>query len=412
MIPEDFYSRLSVKLPRIISEFGTPFHIYDETGILKRGQEFNQVFSHLNFREHYAVKANPNPAILKMMTKLGFGFDCSSPSEVLLSEEAGASKEDIIYTANNTPISEFKMALDHGVIVNLDDITMVKKLPTMPELICFRYNPGNRRDGGNSIMGKPAESKYGVTHDQIVEAYRMAKERGAKRFGIHTMIVSNELNYSYFVQTVQMLFDVIQMITKELGITFEFINMGGGLGIPYKPDQQPLNLTKMASDIEELFGVFKKENGYVPQLKIESGRYITGQSGVLVVTVINKMSKYFEIVGVDASMSALMRPAVYGAYHDIVVLGKENVLKTETYSIVGALCENWDQFASNRKFPPIEEGDILIIANTGAHGAAMGFTYNARLRPQELLLCADGSVTRIGRAENHEDYIARWKNQS
>jgi diaminopimelate decarboxylase len=310
-----------------------------------------------------------------------------------------------MFTSNNTSAEDFAVAAaEGGCLLNLDDITLIDKVPSMPERICFRYNPGTRRRG-NDIIGKPEEAKYGVSHDQIVEAYRRAQAKGAKRFGLHTMLASNELHYSYMVQTAAMLLDLVEIIGKELGIIFEFINIGGGLGIPYLPDIDPLNVAAMGEEITALFVDFKDRHGYCPALFMESGRYMTGPHGVLVTTAINRKDIYRTYIGVDACMSALMRPALYGAYHHIEVLGKEGG-EMETVDVVGSLCENNDKFAVQRTLPKIVDGDLLIIQDSGAHGHAMGFNYNGKMRPQELLFHLDGSVRLIRRAERPEDYFA------
>jgi diaminopimelate decarboxylase len=275
----------------------------------------------------------------------------------------------------------------------------------MPALICFRYNPGARRTG-NDIIGTPSEAKYGVSHDQLVDAYRAAKERGASRFGLHTMLASNELNHSYMVQTAQMLLGEVERVSAALNIHFEFINIGGGLGIPYRPEQPALNLSAMAEGIIACFKEFEARNGYAPKLFMESGRFMTGPHGVLVVTVINRKDIYRSYIGVDACMSSLMRPALYGAYHHISVPEKENLPKVLTADVVGSLCENNDKFAVQRELPEIADGDVLVIHDSGAHGHAMGFNYNGRLRPKELLLKSDGSVALIRRAETVEDHFA------
>jgi diaminopimelate decarboxylase len=275
----------------------------------------------------------------------------------------------------------------------------------MPELVCFRYNPGARRTG-NAIIGNPVEAKYGVSHEQIVDAYREARERGARRFGLHTMLASNERNYAYMVQTAQMILELAENISGELGIRFEFLNIGGGLGIPYRPEDIPLDLPAMASEITGLFADFERRHGYVPSLSLESGRYMTGPHGVLVTRAINRKDIYRTYIGVDASMSALMRPGMYGAYHHITVPEKEDLPKHTVVDVVGSLCENNDKFAVQRPLPEISEGDILVIHDTGAHGHAMGFNYNGRLRPKELLLRSDGSVELIRRAETEADYFA------
>jgi diaminopimelate decarboxylase len=403
---QGFKDRLYPHLPAIVAHYGTPFHIYDEAGIRETGRLLKEAFADIPvFREYYAVKALPNPSVLAIMQDIGFGFDCSSTTELMLARQLGARGADIMFTSNNTSPEDFQAAAaDGGCILNLDDISLIDKVPEMPELICFRYNPGNRRTG-NDIIGKPEEAKYGVSHEQIVNAYRQAQARGAKRFGLHTMLASNELHYSYMVQTAAMLLELVETISAELGITFEFINIGGGLGIPYLPDIDPLNIAAMGEEITALFVDFKDRHGYCPALMMESGRYMTGPHGALVVRAINRKDIYRTYIGVDACMSALMRPALYGAYHHIEVLGKEGG-DTETVDVVGSLCENNDKFAVQRTLPKIVDGDILIIQDSGAHGHAMGFNYNGKMRPQELLLGQDGTVRLIRREERPEDYFA------
>ena len=404
---QGFKDRLYPHLPAIAAHYGTPFHIYDEAGIRETGRQLKAAFAGIpSFREYYAVKALPNPSILKVMQDMGFGFDCSSITELMLARGLGARGNDIMFTSNNTSLEDFQAAeAEGGCILNLDDISLIDKVPHMLELICFRYNPGTRRRG-NDIIGKPEEAKYGVSHDQIVEAYRRAKASGAKRFGLHTMLASNELHYSYMVQTAAMLLELVEIIGKELGITFEFINIGGGLGIPYLPENDPLNITAMGEEITELFADFKDRHGYCPALLMESGRFMTGPHGVLVTRAINRKEIYRTYIGVDACMSALMRPALYGAYHHIEVLGKDERAGTEIVDVVGSLCENNDKFAVQRTLPRIAEGDLLVIQDSGAHGHAMGFNYNGKLRPQELLLRLDGTVALIRREERPEDYFA------
>jgi diaminopimelate decarboxylase len=437
-----FENRLMPVLTAIIGHFGTPFHIYDEAGIRQTGKDFIDAFSRLNgFREYYAVKALPNPRILQIMRDLGFGLDCSSISELILSRQIGARGEDIMFSSNNTTAEEFEVAeADGGCILNLDDISLIEKVPQMPETISFRYNPGPSRSG-NSIIGDPVESKYGVADSQIIEAYQAAITRGARRFGLHTMLVSNELNAAYMVQTADMLLEVAARVSKALDIRIEFINIGGGLGIPYEPGQKPLDIFAMASEIADLFVEFKAQNGYEPEFYIESGRYMTGPHGVLVTTAINQKDIYRKYIGVDASMAALMRPAIYGAYHHITVIGKQpsghkgihsplpdlheaccrdkkqdlprrssqerrRAQRFEKVDVVGSLCENNDKFAIQRLLPEIQDGDHLLIHDTGAHGHSMGFNYNGRLRPKELLLRSDGSVELIRREETVPDLFA------
>ena len=404
----DYSNRLNKTFLNDIAEhFGTPFHVYDEKGIKETGHQLIEAFKNIEgFREYFAVKALPNPSIMKIMHELGFGFDCSSVPELVLAREAGATGEGIMFTSNNTSPEDFDFAeKDGGCILNLDDITLVDKVPKMPEMVCFRYNPGSRRTG-NDIIGNPVEAKYGVSHEQVVEAYRKVKDAGAKRFGIHTMLASNELNYKYMVETSKMILDMVRMVSDKLDIQFDFVNIGGGLGIPYKPEDEALDIVAMGQEITALFDEFKKERGYCPKLYLESGRFMTGPHGVLAVTAINRKDIYRSYVGVDACMSALMRPGLYGAYHHITIPGKEDAPLNTTVDVVGSLCENNDKFAVQRNLPVIEENDILLIHDTGAHGHAMGFNYNAKMRPKELLLKENGNVTLIRREETMADYFA------
>lgn len=401
-----FENRLYPRLSDIAAHFGTPFHIYDETGIRETGAHLIDAFKGVpGFREYYAVKALPNPSVLAIMLDIGFGFDCSSEAELILGRRVGGSGDDLMFTSNNTSRQEFATAMaDGGSILNLDDITLIDKLPLVPELICFRYNPGERRTG-NVIIGTPVEAKYGVSHDQLMQAYRRAQELGVKRFGLHTMLASNELDYTYMVQTADMLLERAAAITSTLGIQFDFINIGGGLGIPYRPGDKPLDLESMAREITAAFKAFAQQNGYMPKLYMESGRFISGPHGALVATAINRKEIYRTYVGVDASMSALMRPGMYDAYHHITIPDR-TADKTEVVDVVGSLCENNDKFAIQRELPHIAEGDLVVIHDTGAHGHSMGFNYNGKLRPKELLLKPDGTVALIRREERLEDHFA------
>lgn len=406
-ISNDFYQRLTPILNDISSHFKTPFHIYDEKGIYETGERLKHNFSRVRgFKEYFAVKALPNPAILKIMKNMGFGFDCSSIPELILSRNAGGKGNDIIFTSNNTHPDEFVAASnDGGCILNLDDITLIDKVPQMPELVCFRYNPGSRRTG-NDIIGNPVEAKYGVSYEQILDAYRKAKKRGATRFGIHTMLASNELNYQYMVETTNMLLQMVEYVSDKLNIKFEFINIGGGLGIPYKPEDSPLDIAALGEEITILMNQFETQKGYTPEFYMESGRYMTGPHGALVAQAINEKETYRKYIGLDTCMAALMRPGIYGAYHHISVPGKENSKPIGTVDVVGSLCENNDKFAVQRELPDIQNGDLIVIHDTGAHGHAMGFNYNGRLRPKELLLKTDGTVELIRREETPEDYFA------
>ena len=405
MSPE-FEQRLLPHLEDIIETFGTPFHIYDETGITDNCRRLKELFGwNPGYREFFAVKALPNPRIMQIMMDEGFGFDCSSIPELLLARQVEASPEDIIFTSNNTGKPEFDaVKQDGGCILNLDDISMIDQVEDFPELIFFRYNPGASKDG-NDIIGKPVEAKFGIRADEIADAYRRAIDRGARRFGLHTMVCSNVLDYGYYVDTVRMLLNLVARINKQVGIRIESINTGGGIGIPYRPKVQPFDLESLAEENRSLYDDFEAKHGYAPNLLMELGRFMGGPHGVLVATVINRMSKYREYVGVDASMSSLMRPGIYGSYHHITVPGKEGEPR-ETVDVVGSLCENIDKFAIQRDLPRLKEGDHILIHDTGAHGYAMGFNYNGSLRPQELLLRTDGSVELIRRAETPDDYFA------
>jgi diaminopimelate decarboxylase len=409
-----FQERLFPRLPELIDFFGTPFHIFDERGIIVTGENLKNDFREIpGFQEFFAVKALPNPAILKIMRRLGFGLDCSSPSELMLARRNGFRGEDIMFSSNDTSVELFKLALaDDGCILNIDDITMIDRVPKFPELICFRYNPGERRTG-NQIIGIPLEAKYGLRHDQIIEAYKRALARGAGRFGLHTMIISNERDYRYMVETVRMLLEVMGMVTESLGIKFEFFNISGGVGIPYRPEDKLFDMPALAREAKVLMEKFEQKYRYLPRLFTEFGRYMTGPHGVLVVTVINRMSKYREYVGVDTStMSANPRPAIYEtAYHHITVIDPAGSPKRgheETVDVVGPLCENNDKFARQRLLPKTKVGDIMVQHDTGAHSPAMTGNYNGWTRPQELLLCLDGSVELIRRAETVEDLWATY----
>ena len=403
----DFQQRLSAQLPAIAARFGTPFHLYDAAGIQATVARLQAAFAGVaGFREYYAVKALPNPQILALLRAAGCGFDCSSVAELLLARQVGARGDDIMFTSNNTSAEEFAIAAqDGGCILNLDDISLVAKVPVMPELVCFRYNPGAGRSG-NAIIGTPLEAKYGVPHEQLLAAYRAAQARGARRFGLHTMLASNERDHRYMVQTVEMLLQVAAWIEAELGIRLEFINMGGGLGIPYRHEEQEFDVEALGREAARLLHDYRARHGQAPALHMESGRYVTGPHGVLVTRAINRKDGYRTYIGVDACMSALMRPGMYGAYHHIDVLGKAPAAGDAPVDVVGSLCENNDKFAVQRPLPPVADGDLLVIHDTGAHGHAMGFNYNGRLRPQELLLREDGRVERIRRAETLQDYFA------
>lgn len=401
------------EIEKVIEKYPTPFHIYDEKAILDNAEAFLDAFKWAaGFKEYFAVKALPNPAILKLLADLGIGADCSSIAELYLAEMAGIRGEDIMFTSNDTPAHEFKKAYEMGAVINLDDITHIefleKALGHLPELLCFRYNPGPLK-GGNDIIGKPQEAKYGLTRQQMIDAYKISKEKGVKRFAMHTMVASNELNPEYFAETAIILFQLAADIYKETGIEMEFINLGGGVGIPYRPEQDRIEWTDLSARIKKAYEDVFNSLGYTPKIYFELGRAITGPYGYLVTKVIHEKHIYKEYIGLDACMANLMRPALYGAYHHITVMGKENAPCDYTYDVSGSLCENNDKFAVDRKLPKIEIGDIIVIHDTGAHGHAMGFNYNGKLRSAELLLKKDGSVDMIRRAETLEDLFATLK---
>ena len=399
------------QLTGVIKEYPTPFHIYDEQAIRQNVRNLIKAFAWApEFKEYFAVKATPNPYILQVLKEEGLGADCSSLAELILAEKAGMSGEEIILTSNDTPAIEFKKARELGAIINLDDISHIDYLDKhagIPDMISFRYNPGPLREGGNSIIGNPEESKYGVTRKQLLDAYRIMKSRGVKRFGLHTMVISNELDPNYFVETANMMFDLINEIYRTLDIKVEFVNFGGGIGIPYRPEQEPVNITTISQGIKKAYEEKIAANGLAPlKIAMECGRMVTGPYGYLVSTVLHKKEIYKNYVGLDACMANLMRPALYGAYHHITVLGKEDWPLGYIYDVTGSLCENNDKFAVNRKLPMIDIGDVLVIHDAGAHGHAMGFNYNGKLRSAELMLKHDGSVQLIRRAETIEDYFS------
>lgn len=397
------------QIEKIIKMYPTPFYIYDEKAIRQTVRDFKQAMAWVtDFTNYFAVKALPNPSILQIIKEEGFGADCSSLPELLLAEKVGFAGEDIMFTSNETPIEEYRKAIELGAILNVDDISHIaflEKAVGLPELLCFRYNPGPLR-GGNSIIGKPEEAKYGLTREQLFRAYATARERGVKRFGLHTMLTSNELNPQYFIDTARMLFDVLIDISQKVGIRFSFVNFGGGIGIPYRPEQTALDLQQFSQAVEELYQEKIVKNNLHPlKIVMECGRLITGPHGYLVSTVLHKKEIYKDYIALDACMANLMRPALYGAYHYMTVLGKEHEPETCLYDVVGSLCENFDKFAIDRKLPRMEPGDITVIHDAGAHGHAMGFNYNGKLRSAELLLRENGEIRLIRRAETIDDYF-------
>jgi len=398
------------QLQKILAQYPTPFHIYDENAMRENARALTRAFSWAEgFREHFAVKACPNPHIVALLHQEGFGADCSSMAELVLCERLGIRGEEIMFTSNDTPSEEYRKARALGAIINLDDITHIDFLARtagLPGLISFRYNPGPLRQG-NVIIGKPEEAKYGFTREQLFEGYRILKDRGVTRFGLHAMIVSNELNTDYHLETARMLFDLVEEITRRIGIRIEMVNLGGGFGIPYRPEQTALDWQVVGQGVKKIYEEKVTARGLAPlRLCMESGRAITGPYGWLVSRVLHMKHTYKDYVGLDSCMANLMRPALYGAYHHITVVGREDAPRDKVYDVTGSLCENNDKFAIDRALPRIEEGDVVVIHDTGAHGYAMGFNYNGKLRSAELLLRPDGSVTQIRRAETLEDYFS------
>ena len=414
------------KLEEIAAKWPTPFHVYDAKAIRENAKRLKKAFAwNKGFREYFAVKAAPNPHLMKLLKEFDFGSDCSSMAELVLAEKVGNVGDRIMFTSNDTPAEEFRKAWELGAIVNFDDIThwpfFLEAIQTRDgrsgapapqpvdlsnSLFCCRYNPGPLK-GGNAIIGKPEEAKYGFTREQLFECYRQMKEAGAKRFGLHTMVASNELDPEYIIDTAKMLFDLVADLSQQLGIEFEFVNIGGGIGIPYRPDQRAMDLECVGKGIEAAYKANVIGRGLKPlKLFMECGRCITGPYGYLVARVRHIKNTYRMYAGLDACMSNLMRPALYGAYHEIVVPGKENCGDKTTYDVTGSLCENNDKFAIGRTLPVLERGDLVVICDAGAHGHAMGFQYNGKLRSAELLLEEDGSVREIRRAETLDDYFA------
>jgi len=397
-------------LAAILEKHPTPFHLYDEAAVRRNARALAEAFSwNKGFREYFAVKATPNPYLLKILSKEGFGADCSSLPELLLAERVGVVGEHVMFTSNDTPPEEFRKAKQLGAIINLDDISHIPVLEAcagLPETICFRYNPGPLKKG-NVIIGHPEEAKYGFTREHLFEGYRILRDKGVKRFGIHTMVASNELDPMYFIETAEILFNLVTEISRELNIRFDFVNIGGGVGIPYRPEEAPVDLDVVSQGIRGRYEEIVEGHGCGPlDLYMECGRFITGPYGYLVARVRHIKKTYKNFAGLDACMADLMRPAMYGAYHHITVIGKEDERPDVMYDVTGSLCENNDKFAIDRMLPKLQSDDILVIHDTGAHGHAMGFSYNGKLRSAELLLRENGTVEQIRRAETLEDHFA------
>lgn len=399
------------QVSELIRKYPTPFYIYDEAGIRRQARQLINAFSWApGFKEYFSVKALPNPEILKILKEEGCGADCSSLPELMIADRAGVRGEDIMFSSNDTPFEEFVEAKKRGAIINLDDVNHINYLEKhagLPEMICFRYNPGPMQYG-NDIIGNPRDAKFGVTREQLFEGYRRAKKKGVKRFGLHTMPISNELHAKYFIESAHEFFAHAKEIEEKVGIKFEFVNLGGGLGIPYKLEDKEFDLEVYSDGIRKAYeDTFGKHASI--KIFLECGRYVTGPFGYLVSQVRHVKESYKNYVGLDACMANLMRPAMYGAYHHITVLGKENARCDIEYDVVGSLCENNDKFAINRQLPEIEPGDIVVLHDVGAHGHAMGFNYNGKLRSAEFLLTKDKKFRMIRRAEVVDDYFTTLK---
>lgn len=388
----------------------TPFYVYDESGIRNTVRDVYRAFAwNPGFREYFAVKATPTPAILRILSAMDCGADCSSVPEILLAEGSGISGQRIMFTSNETVPEEYRAAREAGAIINLDDLTQVENLERacgIPETVCCRYNPGEFRFADNAIMGHMYDTKFGMKKEQLFEALRVLKSKGASRLGIHAMLASCSLAQDYYPALARELFGLVLEIRESLGITLSFVDMAGGIGIPYKPEQNPVDIITAGEGVHRVYDEMLRSNGIELPLCTEMGRFITGPHGYLVTSVVGKKHIWKEYVGVDASPADLMRPAMYGAYHHITVMGKGNDPAAETVDVVGSLCENNDKFAVDRPLPHVETGDTLVIHDAGAHGHAMGYNYNGRLRCAEYLLREDGSLQLIRRAQTVQDYFA------
>ncbi|GAA3753265.1 diaminopimelate decarboxylase [Salinactinospora qingdaonensis] len=406
-ISDGFAQRLLPVLQDIVASYGTPFHIYDARGIRATYRAMMAAFRGEPFRQYFAVKALPTPAVLSLLLEEGSGLDCASAVELELADRVGAAGENVVFTSNNTAMSEYRLARATGALVTFDDRSFFDRVETLPETVAFRVSPHGLA-AGSHIMGDAEHTKFGVPVPELVDAYREAYRRGARRFGLHGMTCANELDVDRASRAATDVVEMAAHVADTTGLDMDYVNVGGGLGIPYRPDDKPLDFGAYAEAI-----LAKRRECFPdapPRILMECGRYVTGPHGVLVSSVINRSHKGREIVGLDASMSALMRPGLYGAYHHLSLPFAADRPEVEV-DVVGALCENMDKFAIDRTLPDPREGDIALLHDTGAHGHAMGFTYNGRLRPAELLLTSDGEVVEIRRAENCDDYLAtvRWQ---
>lgn len=399
-------------IEEITKEYPTPFHIYDEKGIRENAKALQQAFSwNKGFKEYFAVKANPNPFLIDILREYDCGCDCSSLTELMLSNAMGVSGEDIMFSSNETPAHEFEYAAEIGAIINLDDFTHIdfleKTIGYLPKTISCRYNPGGVFSISNDIMDNPGDSKYGFTKEQLFEGYKILKEKGVENFGIHAFLASNTVTNEYYPALAKQLFELAVELKEETGAHITFINLSGGVGVPYQPDQKANDILVIGEGVKQAF-----EEVLIPagmgdiSIYTELGRFMLAPYGHLITQAIHEKHTYKEYIGVDACAVNLMRPAMYGAYHHITVLGREDESSNQTYDVVGSLCENNDKFAIDRKLPKIEIGDYLAIHDTGAHGSAMGYNYNGKLKSAELLLKEDGSVELIRRAETPKDYFA------
>lgn len=402
------------KIEEIAKEIPTPFHLYDERGIRENAQAVKEAFAwNKGFREYFAVKANPNPFLINILREYGCGTDCSSLTELMLSHELGVKGEEIMFSSNDTPAEEFRYADEIGATINLDDFTHIQFLEDtighIPETISCRYNPGGVYTISNGIMDNPGDAKYGFTKEQLFEGYQLLREKGTKRFGLHSFLVSNTVTNDYYPSLARTLFELVVELKEKIGIEISFINLSGGVGIAYRPDQTPNDIRVIGEGVRKVY-----EEVLVPAglgdvaIYTEMGRFMTGPYGALVTKAIHEKHIYKEYIGVDACAVNLMRPAMYGAYHHITVLGKEDAPCDHKYDVTGSLCENNDKFAVDRMLPKIDMGDYLYIHDTGAHGYAMGYNYNGKLKSAEVLLKEDGSFQMIRRAETPRDYFATF----
>ena len=402
------------ELEAIAKVYPTPFHIYDEKGIRENAKRVNEAFSwNKGFKEYFAVKATPTPELLRILSEYGCGCDCSSLTELMLSEACGIDGENIMFSSNATPAEEFVYANKIGAIINLDDFTHIdfleKTLGYLPETLSLRFNPGGMFELSNGIMDNPGDAKYGLTKDQIIEGYRILKEKGVKRFGIHAFLASNTVTNDYYASLAEVLFKLVVEIKEKVGVELSFVNLSGGVGVAYKPDQKPNDIMVIGDEVRKVFEKILVPNGLGDiAIFTEMGRFMMGPYGALVTRAIHQKHIYKEYIGCDACAANLMRPAIYGAYHHITVLGKEDAPCDHVYDVTGSLCENSDKFAIDRELPEIEIGDLLYIHDTGAHGYSMGYTYNGKLRSAEILLQEDRSPKLIRRAETKMDYFATF----